>query len=313
MVKYLIRRLLLAIPTLFGGMTLIFLAINIIPGDPAAMMLGDYYTGDAYHALVTKLGLDQPLPVRYVHYLADVARGNLGDSFRSGRSVFGDIKSQFPYTLELAIASLILAILIGVTIGIISAVMRNRWPDQVAMLLALASISAPSFFVAAVLILIFSVHLGWLPALGGGNLHEPVTSLKYLVLPAIALGTRSAALIARLTRSTVIDVLGHDYVRTARAKGLRERNVLTRHAFRNALLPLITVIGLDLGNLLGGAAIIEIIFNRPGLGKLLVDGVLNRDYPTVQGTMIFFMVMILLSNLLADVGYAIADPRIHFD
>lgn len=313
MVKYLVRRLLLAIPTLFGGITLIFLAINIVPGDPAALMLGDYYTGDAYQALVKKLGLDQPLPVRYLHYLGNVARGNLGQSFRSGRSVLGDIKSQFPYTLTLALASLLIAIVIGVTIGIISAITRNRWPDQIAMLFALSSISTPSFFLAAVLILIFSVHLGWLPALGAGNLHRPLTMLKYLVLPAIALGTRSGALIARLTRSAVIEVLSQDYVRTARAKGLRERRVLTGHALRNALLPIITIIGLDLGSLLGGATIIEIVFNRPGLGKLLVDGVLTRDYPTVQGTMIFFMVVILLSNLLADIGYALADPRIQYN
>ncbi len=313
MVKYLVRRLLLAIPTLFGGITLIFLAINIVPGDPAALMLGDYYTGDAYQALVKKLGLDQPLPVRYLHYLGNVAQGNLGQSFRSGRSVLGDIESQFPYTLTLALASLLIAIVIGVTIGIISAITRNRWPDQVAMLFALSSISTPSFFLAAVLILIFSVHLGWLPALGAGNLHRPLTMLKYLVLPAIALGTRSGALIARLTRSAVIEVLSQDYVRTARAKGLRERRVLTGHALRNALLPIITIIGLDLGSLLGGATIIEIVFNRPGLGKLLVDGVLTRDYPTVQGTMIFFMVVILLSNLLADIGYALADPRIQYN
>jgi len=312
-VKYLVRRLLLAIPTLFGGITLIFLAINIVPGDPAALMLGDYYTGDAYQALVKKLGLDQPLPVRYLHYLGNVARGNLGQSFRSGRSVLGDIESQFPYTLTLALASLVIAIVFGVTIGIISAVTRNRWPDQIAMLFALSSISTPSFFLAAVLILIFSVHLGWLPALGAGNLHQPLTMLKFLILPAIALGTRSGALIARLTRSAVIEVLSQDYVRTARAKGLRERRVLTEHALRNAMLPVITIIGLDLGSLLGGATIIEIVFNRPGLGKLLVDGVLNRDYPTVQGTMIFFMVVILVSNLLADIGYALADPRIQYN
>lgn len=298
---------------MIGGMTLIFLAINIIPGDPAALMLEDYYTGEAYDALVKKMGLDQPLHIRYLHFMADVARGDLGTSFRSGRSVMSDIRAQFPYTLTLALASLLIAILIGVTIGIISATNRNRWPDQLAMLFALSAISTPSFFLAVLLILLFSVELGWLPVLGAGDLNNPLEALKYLALPALALGTRSAALIARLTRSAVIEILNQDFVRTARAKGMHERTVLIRHALRNALLPLITIIGLDLGSLLGGTTIIEIVFNRPGMGKLLVDAVLNRDYPTIQGTMIFFMVLILLSNLLADIGYSIADPRIRFD
>lgn len=313
MLRYILRRILLAIPTIFGGMTLIFLAINIIPGDPAALMLEDYYTGEAYDALVKKMGLDQPLHVRYVNFLTDVAQGDLGTSFRSGRSVMSDIRAQFPYTLTLALASLLIAIVLGVSIGVISATTRNRWPDQLAMLFALSSISTPSFFLAVLLILVFSVRLGWLPALGAGDLSDPVSTLKYLALPAFALGTRSAALFARLTRSAVIEILNQDYVRTARAKGLPERAVLVRHALRNAWLPLITIIGLDLGSLLGGTTIIEIVFNRPGMGKLLVDAVLNRDYPTIQGTMIFFMIVILLSNLLADIGYSIADPRIRYD
>lgn len=313
MFRYLLRRLVIAIPTLFGGITLIFLAINTIPGDPAALMLGDYYTGEAYHALVKQMGLDQPLPVRYVRYLADILQGDFGHSFRSGRSVVADIKSQFPYTLALALTSLGIAVILGVGLGVISALKRNRWPDQLAMLFALSSISTPSFVLAALLILVFSVHLGWLPALGGGDPSRPLSMLKYLVLPALALGTRSAALIARLTRSAVLEVLNQDYIRTARAKGLTEWRVMTRHALRNAMLPVITVIGLDLGTLLGGTTIIEIVFSRPGMGKLLVDGVLNRDYPTVQATMIFFMVLILLSNLLADIGYGLADPRIKYE
>jgi ABC-type dipeptide/oligopeptide/nickel transport system permease component len=313
MLRYILRRLMLAIPTLLGGVTLIFLAINLIPGDPAALFLGDYYTGEAYQAQVKKMGLDQPLAVRYVHYLGDLVQGNLGTSFRSQRSVLSDILAQFPYTLTLALTSLLIAVLLGITIGVISATTRNRWPDQLSMFFALSSISTPSFFMAALLILLFSVHLGWLPALGAGDIHHPASMIRFLILPAVALGMRSAALIARLTRAAVIEVLGQDYVRTARGKGVSERGVLVRHALRNAMLPIITIIGLDLGSLLGGTTIIEIVFNRPGMGKLLVDGVLNRDYPTVQGTMIFFMVLILLSNLLADIGYGLADPRIHFD
>jgi ABC-type dipeptide/oligopeptide/nickel transport system permease component len=313
MTRFLLRRLAFAIPTLLGGLTLIFFAINVIPGDPAALILDDYFSGEAYDAMVVQMGLDQPLHVRYVRYLGDVVRGDLGYSFRSGRSVLGDIMSQFPYTLSLALASLLISIVLGVTIGIISATTRNRWPDQLAMLFVLTSISSPIFFVGVILILIFSVHLGWLPALGGGTLSRPSSMILPLILPALALGIRSAALIARLTRSAVIEVLNQDYVRTARAKGLVERVVLVRHTARNAMLPVITIVGIDLGNLLGGTAIIEIVFNRPGLGKLLVEAVGARDYPMVQGTMLFFMAMVLLANLLADMGYGIADPRIRFE
>jgi len=313
MLRFVIRRLAFAVPTLLVGMTLIFFAINIIPGDPAALMLGDYYTGEAYNALVTKMRLDQPLHVRYFHFLGDVLQGDLGTSFRSGRTVASDIASQFPYTLVLALSSLLIAIVIGVAIGILSALTRNRWPDQLAMLGALSSISTPSFFFGVLLILVFSVSLGWFPALGAGDFAEPSSVISHLVLPALALGLRSAAMIARLTRSAVIEILNQDYIRTAQAKGLARRTVLLQHALRNATLPLITIIGLDLGSLLGGTTIVEIVFNRPGMGKLLVDGVLNRDYPTVQGTIIFFMLLILLSNLLADIGYGLADPRIRFD
>lgn len=313
MVRFILRRLAFAIPTLLVGMTLVFFAINIIPGDPAALMLGDYYTGEAYDALIVKMGLDRPLPERYLHFLADVLRGDLGTSLRSGRTVASDIAAQFPYTLTLALASLAIAVVIGVAVGIISAVARNRWPDQLAMLVALSSISTPSFFFGVLLILVFSVYLGWFPALGAGEFSEPGSLLQHLILPAFALGLRSAAMIARLTRSTVIDILNQDYIRTAQAKGLAQRTVLLNHALRNATLPLITIIGLDLGSLLGGTTIVEIVFNRPGMGKLLVDGVLNRDYSTVQGTIIFFMILVLLSNLLADIGYGLADPRIRFD
>lgn len=313
MTRFLIRRLLFAIPTLLGGLTFVFFAINVIPGDPAALILDEYFQGDAYDAMIVAMGLDQPLPVRYVNYIGDVIQGDLGNSFRSGRPVMADMLAQFPYTFTLAIASLIIGVILGITIGIISATTRNRWPDQLAMLFVLTSISSPTFFVGVILILIFAVHLGWLPALGGGTFSEPTTVLKALILPSFALGIRSAALIARLTRSAIIEVLNQDYVRTARAKGLAERVVLVRHTFRNALLPIITIVGIDLGNLLGGTAVIEIVFNRPGLGSLLVTGVTTRDYPMVQGTMLFFMLMVLLANLLADIGYGVADPRIRYD
>lgn len=313
MIRFILRRLAFAIPTLLVGMTLIFFAINIIPGDPATLLLGDYYTGEAYDALVKQMGLDQPLHMRYLWFMGDTLRGDLGTSFRTGRTVLSDIAAQFPYTLTLALASLLIAVVTGVTVGIISAMTRNRWPDQIAMLAALSSISTPSFFFGVLLILVFSVYLGWLPALGAGDFSEPGSVLLHLILPAFALGLRSAAMIARLTRSAVIEILNQDYIRTAQAKGLAQRTVLLHHALRNATLPLITIIGLDLGALLGGTTIIEIVFNRPGMGKLLVDGVLNRDYPTVQGTIIFFMILILLSNLLADIGYGLADPRIRFD
>lgn len=313
MYRYVLRRLILALPTLLGGVTVIFLAINIIPGDPAALFLEDYFTGEAYDALVVKMGLDQPLHIRYIRYLGDVLQGDLGYSFRSGRSVWLDIKSQFPYTLTLAICALIISTVIGILAGIISATQRNKWPDQLTMVLALGAVSMPSFWLAVLLILTFSVYMGLLPAIGGGEFGNPLSMLKYALLPAIAIGMRSAGLIARLTRSALLEVLGQDFVRTARAKGLSTPIVIVRHAIRNAMLPVITVVALNLGHMLGGATIVETVFNRPGIGKLLVDAVLTRDYPLVQGTMIFFMFMILLANLLADVAYAVADPRIRYD
>lgn len=310
MIQYVLRRLLSAVPTVFAGVTLVFFAINVIPGDPAAVMLEDYFEGEAYDAMVKEMGLDQPLYVRYVHYLGDIARGDFGTSFRTGRSVSGDILSQLPYTLTLAVSSVIISVILGVTIGTIAAATRNRWPDQLSMVFVLVSISTPSFVFATVLILIFAVRLGWLPALGGGSTDDPMSMLKPLILPAFALGLRSAAIVARLARSAFLDVLNQDYMRTARAKGLRERSVLIGHGLRNAMLPIITITGINLGSLLGGTAIVEIVFNRPGLGKLLVDGVASRDYPMVQGTMLFFITVVILANLLADVGYGVADPRI---
>jgi ABC-type dipeptide/oligopeptide/nickel transport system permease component len=313
MSNYFVRRWLTTIPTLFGGVTLIFLAVNLIPGDPVALMLENYFSGDAYEAIKIRLGLDQPLYVRYIRYLGDLLQGNLGTSFRTGRNVLMDILAQFPYTFSLALAALSLASLIGIVAGVVSATQRNTWPDQTIMVAALTAVSTPSFWYAILLMMFFSVRLRWFPTIGGGSLDEPLSFLKSLVLPAVAIGTRSAALIARLTRSALLDCLGQDYVQTARAKGLTERVVVFRHAFRNALLPVITIIGIDLGHMLGGTAIIEKVFSRPGVGKLLVDGVLARDYPQVQGAMIFFMVMILIANFLADVAYGIADPRIRYD
>lgn len=313
MLRYIVRRLLLAIPTVFGGMTLIFFGINVVPGDPATLVLGDYYTQESYDALAKTMGLDQPLYVRYAHFLADVARGDFGTSLLTGQSVVDAIRAHFPHTLTLALASIVVALLVGISIGILSATTRNRWPDQLSMLFALLSISTPSFVLAVILILVFSVRLGWLPTIGAGDFSEPLGLLKYLILPVLALSMRSVALIARLTRSTMLEVMNRDYIRTARAKGLHERAVISRHVLRNAMLPLITVIGLDLGALLSGSLVIEVVFNRPGMGRLLVDSVVTRDYPMVQGVMIFFMIIILLSNLLADIGYGIADPRIRFD
>jgi ABC-type dipeptide/oligopeptide/nickel transport system permease component len=303
----------LVIPTLLGGVTFVFLAINIIPGDPAALFLEDYYTGEAYEALKQRMGLDKPLHIRYVHYLGDLARGSLGRSFRTGRSVLGDIGAQFPYTFFLAVSGLVLAVVIGVSAGVISATTHNRWPDQIIMVLSLFAISTPSFVLATILILIFSIQLDALPAIGGGDLKQPLDMLKYLVLPAISIGSRSAALIARITRSALLETIHQDYVRTARAKGLRESWVVFVHAFRNAMIPVITVVALNLGSMLGGATVTETVFSRPGMGKLLVGAVLTRDYPQVQGTMIFYMAMILFANLLADLGYALADPRIRYD
>jgi ABC-type dipeptide/oligopeptide/nickel transport system permease component len=260
-----------------------------------------------------RLGLDRPLPVQYVEYLGRVATGNFGDSFRTKRQVADDIASQFPFTVQLAVGSLLVSILIGVPAGVVAAANRNRLPDQISMVISLIGGCAPGFWLGVMLILFFSLQLNLLPSLGAAGWDEPGKMLQTLVLPSLTLGAAGAALLARITRSALLEVLGQDYVRTARSKGLSGRAVLFGHAFRNALVPVTTVLTLELGQLLAGSAIIEIVFSRPGVGHLLIDAVLTRDYPVIQATLLFFVLMVSLATLLGDTLYSLIDPRIRYD
>jgi ABC-type dipeptide/oligopeptide/nickel transport system permease component len=304
----------MTIPTLLGVVTLAFITIRLAPGDPAELLLGDYagLSAQVLEDLRRKLGLDRPVHEQYLIYLRSVLTGDLGTSFRSGRPVLQDIAAQLPYTLMLTLSGVIFALLIGVPSGVIAALRRNTWIDYVATTSAMIWVSSPSFWFGILLIYVFAYRLGWFPVFGGGSLSDPATLIPHLVLPTIAVGTRSAALITRMARSAMLDVLTSDYIRTARAKGAGERRVVLRHAIRNASIPVVTVVGLDIAYLLSGAVVIETVFSRPGLGKLVVDSVYARDYSAVQGGIIVFAGFVLLTNLLVDLTYAWIDPRVRY-
>ncbi len=306
---FIASRVVAGVVTLLVGMTAIFFMVHLIPGDPVLLFLGDNYDAKAYAAIKAKLGLDQPLWAQYTGYLSGVLSGDWGTSFRTARPVFAEILAQYPYTVALAISGLAIGTLLGVTSGVTSAVHHNSWVDHVSMFVAVIGVCTPNFWLGVLLMLGFSFYLGWLPAIGAGS-NDIVDTLKHLFLPALALGTRSAALIARMSRSSMLEVLGQDYVRTAWAKGLPRRAVVYGHAFRNALIPVVTTIGIDLGVMLAGTAVIEIVFARPGVGHLLIDAVLARDYPQIQGTLLFFVAIIVLVNTMVDVVYTFVDPRI---
>ena len=311
---YLIQRLLATLPTVLGVVTLAFLLIHIAPGDPAELMLGDY-TGVTPQVLAdmrARLGLDRPLPVQYVSYVTSVLRGDLGRSFRTNRPVLSEIASQTPFTLILAAAGVAVAVLLGVPAGIVTALRRNTTVDYITTTVAMFWLASPSFWFAILLIYFLSYRLGWFPVFGAGTWGDWRSLALHLILPAAAIGVRSAALISRMTRSSMLEVLHQDYVRTARAKGLADRAVVYRHALRNAAIPVITIIGLDIAYLLGGAVVTETVFARPGLGKLVVDAIYSRDYPTVQGAIMVFALGILVVNLLVDLSYAVVDPRIRY-
>lgn len=313
--NYIVRRLLITVPTLLGVLTLSFLMIRLAPGDPAELLLGDYagINGELLEQLRRRLGLDRPLHEQYLRYLTSVLSGDLGMSFRTNRPVFSEITSQLPFTLMLTGAGMFFALILGVPTGIISALRRNTWLDYLTTTFAMLWVSSPSFWFAVLLIYFFSYQLGWFPVFGAGDLGDWRSLALHLVLPAVAVGARSAALITRISRSAMLDVLSLDYVRTARAKGLAERRIVIKHALRNAAIPIITIVGLDVAYLLSGTVIIETVFSRPGLGKMVIDAVYARDYSAVQGGIIVFAVFVLLVNLLVDLSYSFVDPRIRYE
>jgi peptide/nickel transport system permease protein/oligopeptide transport system permease protein len=297
-------RALAAVPVLLGVTLAVFSMLFLVPGDPVKMMLAEFVTNpDQVARMRAQLHLDEPLPQQYARFVWNAVRGDLGTSMRSRRPVTREILENLPSTAQLALASMAVAVGLGVGLGLLAAVFRNSWLDVGSMLVALVGVSMPSFWLGLLLILLFSHFLGWLPATGGGT-------LRHLVLPALTLGMIAAAIVARLTRSSMLEVLGQDYIRTARAKGLGRWTVVLRHGLKNALIPVVTIFGLQFGNLLAGAVIVETVFGRPGLGRLIVGGVLAKDFPLVQGTILFVAAAYVVINLLVDVAYAVFDPRI---
>ncbi|ACZ38116.1 nickel ABC transporter permease [Sphaerobacter thermophilus] len=313
MFRYIVRRILAMLPVLFLVSVIVFSLIHLTPGDPAITMLGEEATPEAVAALRAKLGLDQPLPVQYLRWVGSVLQGDLGRSIRSNQPVSEAIAQRLPVTLELAILSVLIGVAIAIPVGIVSAMRRNSPLDTASTGAALLGVSLPNFFLAILLIFIFSVHLRWLPPIGYTPLADGVLdNLKRMLMPAITLGTALSAIVMRMTRSSLLEVLDQDYVRTARAKGLAEMRVIRVHALKNSLIPVATVVGLQIGGLLGGAIITETIFALPGIGRLLVDSIFQRDFPLVQGVVLFTSLAFLVVNLLVDLLYAFLDPRIRY-
>ena len=307
MLPFLGKRLLASIPVLWGVTTLVFLAIHLLPGDPAELMLAESGgSAESIAYLRTQLGLDDPLYVQYGRFLLNTLRGDLGRSIFTNRPVVQTILEQLPSTIELALAAMLVAIVLGTGLGILAALNHNSWLDNVCMAIAVAGVSVPIFWSGLLLILLFSSTLHWLPATGQGD-------LRHLLLPAVVLGFASSGTIARLVRSSLLEVLYKEYITIARAKGLSERLIFYRHALKNALIPVITVVGLQFGFLLGGAVVTETVFSRQGIGRLIVDAILWKDFPLIQGGVLLAAVTYTLVNLLVDISYAFADPRIRHD
>ncbi|MDR7484323.1 MAG: ABC transporter permease [Armatimonadota bacterium] len=313
MTAYIVRRLIALVPVLLIVATVGFFLIYLTPGDPAAVMLGPDATDEQLRALRHLMGLDRPLPVQLLRWYSRMLRGDLGYSIFLNRPVLQAIIERLEPTALLTTLSLLIAVAIGVPAGIIAAVRRNTWLDQVSMGVALFGVSVPNFWLGLNLILLFSVSLGLFPVAGYVPVGQSVAgALRSLVLPAVTLGISASALIARMTRSSMLEVLGQDFIRTARAKGNRERRVVYRHALRNALIPTVTVVGLAMGGLLAGAIVTETVFALPGVGRLVISSVLRRDYPVVQGILMFIAAVYVLVNLLIDVVYVYLDPRVKY-
>jgi peptide/nickel transport system permease protein len=310
---YVARRVLAIVPVVFGISVLVFLLVHLIPGDVAQILLGTQATDQQIETLRRTFGLDRPLPIQYLDWLSHVLRGDFGVSFRTNRPVLPDLVSRFGVTLQLTLVSMLVALLVAIPLGVASAANRGRGSDAVARVLALLGLSIPNFWLGTLLIPFVSLVLHWLPPVGFVSLLDnPWQAIQTLILPSVALGTAVAAFIMRLVRSSLLEVLRQDYVRTARAKGLRDRTVLYRHALKNAFIPVLTVIGVQVGYLLGGAVIIESIFSLPGMGRFLLDSISNRDYSIVQGGVLFIALIFSLVNLSVDLLYGWLDPRIRY-
>jgi peptide/nickel transport system permease protein len=308
MLSYIVRKVLYTIPVLWGVVTVVFLVINIVPGDPVAIMTGQRGDEATLAKIRADMGLDLPIGVQYVRFLGQLCRGDLGTSYRNNEPVNSAILSRLWPTAKLALGALFLGTVLGVTAGVISAVKKYSFFDYSAMFIAIAGVSAPVFWVGLLLLLLFAYILQWVPGVGYGD-----GSFKYLILPMITLGVRPAALTARLSRSCMLEVLSQDYIRTAKAKGLKKYAVVMKHAMKNAMIPVVTIIGTQVSSLLSGAVLTESIFAWPGIGRLSVDSLLARDLPMIRGVVVFMAVTFLFTNLLVDISYGFLDPRIRYD
>ncbi|TKI07440.1 glutathione ABC transporter permease GsiC [Martelella alba] len=305
MLNYFLKRLLGLVPTLFIVAVLVFLFVHLLPGDPARLVAGSDADATVVALVRQDLGLDKPLPQQFVRFLSHAVRGDFGTSLVSKRPVSVEIASRFMPTFWLTVTSMLWSVIIGMALGIVSAVWRNRWPDRIGMTLAVTGISFPAFALGMLLMQIFSVKLGWLPTVGAD-------SPRHYILPALTLGAAVASIMARFTRASFVEVLQEDYMRTARAKGVREFWVIVKHGLRNAMIPVVTMMGLQFGFLLGGSIVVEAVFNWPGLGRLLVDSVEMRDYPVIQAEVLLFSLEFILINLLVDMLYAAINPAIRY-
>ena len=303
MIGYLARRILLAVPALLGVATIVFVAVRVLPGDPARVMLGDVATQDQVNRARHELGLDLPLPLQYGTFLLQLAHGDFGRSISTGDPVVADIALRLPYTLELAVLATLVGAIAGITLGVLAALRQGRVSDLVISFLSVSGMSMPTYWLGLMLIILFAVNLQWLPASGAADPQGAI-------LPALTLSVLSIALVARMTRAAMLEVLSQDYLRTAKAKGLPKRTIVIKHALRNAMLPIMTAIGLQFGTLLGGAVLTESVFGWPGMGRLLVDSIVARDYPVTQGCVLVFSAGFILVNVLIEVLYSAVDPRI---
>lgn len=306
MLKYTIKRLLGIIPILFLVSIFIFLFVHLIPGDPARLIAGQDATIEDIENIREELGLNKPIHIQYVDFITGIFKGDLGNSLKTGRPVIDEIAMRFMPTFWLTVWSMVWAVLIGLIIGVISATKRNKWQDYLGMFTAVSGISMPSFWLGLLLVQLFAVKLGWLPT--GG-----LESWKSYILPSLTLGSGVAAVVARFSRSSLMDVLKDDYIRTGRAKGLNENKVVWKHALKNAMIPVVTMTGLQFGFLLGGSVVIETVFSWPGLGRLLIDSVAFRDYPVIQAEMLLFALQFILINLIVDLIYGFLNPQIRFE
>ncbi len=309
MYKFVLKRLLQLIPVIIGVTFIVFFIMNLAPGDPAAIILGDQATAEALAMKREELGLNDPLLVRYFNYMKNLLRGDMGTSYKNNIPVWNQVIDRLPNTAILAVAGIFIALLFGIPIGILSAKKQYSLLDNISMVAALIGVSMPNFWSGLLLVMLFSLTLGWLPSQGMGS-GGVIPVLRSIILPSLTLGINSMAMVARMTRSSMLEVIRQDYISTAQAKGLDDHVITTQHMLRNALIPIITAVGLQFGHLLGGAMLAETVFSWPGLGRLMVDSIKSRDIPMVLGCVVFMATMFSIVNLIVDIVYAFVDPRI---